>query len=406
MPIITREDGVQFVIRAYRERIKADSSTQITQKVREIANQQGQFVHLYKQHACEYEAVFANNSGYLLAESIRHYFPCMDNLLFLETTHDDHQFLFVVIKQGKVFADSLLSAEELKQELMALSALNIRFQIMLSGRLPQTISDFKQGFFPESIIDTLEYIKEPLLPILPASKQVKLIPLALALRSKRFNRYSILTGGWIAALSIMMVISIGINVVYHSRRTANPSYPHYRHALASPEASRLLAELATVINGSYFAPDWRVTEISQSPDQYRIKMTSDNGTFSTLKQWSARKGYQLAIDDQGALLRTKTHVPDRAPVTTIDALDSVAAQLIDTLKLLFENPQIRINKVTQHHHAREAQISVAAEAITSEQLLSLSNKLSQMPLVLKKTHVRVTKVPLFNIQLQLSAWGS
>lgn len=404
MSTLTRDDGTQFVIHAYRELTSLRKKSQVAQKLRKLATQQGQFVHLHR-CANEYEAVFSPEPGYLLGESIRNYFPKMQNLLFFEAFNGDNQFLFIVIRDGKVFIDSLLSLEEIKIELLPLTVLNTRFHVMMSGRLPEEMTDFKQGFIPEAIIDAIEYSKEPLLPTLPVSENTRLIPLHQTLKAKRLEK-SAITPVLLATLFAVGLVTLSIYVNQRKNATNSVSYQQYQHALVNPSPEALLSVLATVIKNHLFIPNWEITEILQTSNDYEIKLITDKGQISTLQILAARNHEQLRITDQYALLQSKFATQKRDRIYSIYPLDDINAQIIDQMQQLFENSDATIHEIIRRHQTREATMTLTLNEITPQQLINFGKVLSKLPIVLQKTRVAIAKDALLNVQLQLSAWGT
>ena len=74
MTLLTRGDGTPFVIQAYRELLITHKRSMLLQEIRMLAEQQGQYLRLSKNKDQNIEAVFNNEPGYLLAESIWQYF--------------------------------------------------------------------------------------------------------------------------------------------------------------------------------------------------------------------------------------------------------------------------------------------------------------------------------------------
>lgn len=404
MSTLTRDDGTQFVIHAYRELISLRKKSQVAQKIRKLATQQGQFVHL-RRCANEYEAAFSSDPGYLLGESIRNYFPKMHNLLFFEAFNGDNQFLFIVIRDGKVFVDSLLSLEEIKVELLPLIVLNTRFHVMMSGRLPKEMTDFKQGFIPEAIIDAIEYGKESLLPTLPVSESTRLISLHQTLKTQRLEK-SAITPVLLATLFAASLVTLSIYVNQHSYTASSVSYQQYQRALTSPSPETLLSVLATVIKNHLFIPNWEITEIIQTPNDYEINLVTDKGQINTLQSIAVRNHEQLRITDQQAVLQSKFVTQNSDRFHSIYPLGDINAQVIDQMQQLFENASAEIHKIIQHHQAREAIMTLKLSEITPQQLINFGRCLSKLPIVLQKTHVAIAKDALLNVQLQLSAWGN
>lgn len=411
MSALTRNDGTQFVIQAYRERLTFKKKASLAQKVRNISAQQGQFVRLLKRRNGEYETIFSENPGYLVGESIKNYFPKMKNLLFIEAWPETENFLFVVIRNGHVFIDSLMTREDLSRELLPLTTLNIAFQVILSGRLPDEIINLDSGFLPKKIVDTVEHLREPLLQKLPTPENVRLIPLPLALRNERLDNNTLFTTGAIITLFIAVVASGFIYLKHQQKKPAvivnsQPvAYEQYHRALDSPAPDELLGELVNVIETSWLIPGWRATGISQTPNRYELNVSTIDGSLTQLQHWAEKNHYQLFITSRGALLRRKTDIAKRQYKQPAQSLETIAANLIDETKKIAANPVITVKSVIQHRDARELPLAIDLDEIDPQQLVYLSQILVKMPVTLRKAQLAIRTSALLDSQIQLSVWG-
>lgn len=176
--ILTRSDGTPFVVRAYRQWLVRQKKVSIPQQIRAIAAKRGAFACLFKKESGLYEGVFAKNPGFLLGESIQHYFREIHNLLFLETLPQRNETLLIVLQSGHVYLDALLPSSQINAQLEALTKESFSYQVVTSTDTPVHL--------PPPLVRSMEILREPLFPRLPALSLLQLAPVADLLRAEKF----------------------------------------------------------------------------------------------------------------------------------------------------------------------------------------------------------------------------
>ncbi|AML47985.1 hypothetical protein AYM02_01155 [Coxiella burnetii] len=188
MPTLVKDDGTPFALQAYREVLIGDRAS-VYKRIRLLAERHGHFVHILKRYTDHYEIAFSPQPGYLLGESIKHYFGWAQNLIFCERLPHRPELLLVVIREGRVYLDSLVLANKVAAKLMPLLSDTQPYQIVTSGEVPiQQSSDEKEVFVPPPyLVDSFEELNEPLFPRLPAISSLQLLPLSLVLKTSEIN---------------------------------------------------------------------------------------------------------------------------------------------------------------------------------------------------------------------------
>lgn len=180
MPILNRKDGTTFVIQPYREVIIGENKQDLIQRVRVLSRKYGTFVRFYKKGVLHHDAVFSFYQGYLLAESIKHYFNSVSNLIFCEGISHSKEFLFVVIRSGIVIVDTLITLDKIPSLLIPLFRKPERYAVVISGD-----SLLNHPFFvPAEMIQSYERLPNPLFPRLPAIDLFQLHPASTILPHK------------------------------------------------------------------------------------------------------------------------------------------------------------------------------------------------------------------------------
>lgn len=120
MPVLIRDDGSQFITRAYRELLSAKKFALQKREVTLLERDNGSFVRLFRQSNGDIEAVFSHEQGYLLGETVWHFFENSDALIYCEILDGGEKAVLVVVRQGSVFLDAEISVSQIIDEFSAL----------------------------------------------------------------------------------------------------------------------------------------------------------------------------------------------------------------------------------------------------------------------------------------------
>lgn len=417
MSVISQNDGTQFVIQAYRERVEYKKKSQAETRIRNIAEQQGHFVRLFKHQAGELEAVFSTEPGYLLGESIKQYFQETKNLVYCEKIKGSKQNVLVIIKNGHVFTDTIIEDHQLKAELLPLLTLKTSFQIVASKDAP-LIEDSSQQTeerycFPLEHTTSFEYLSSPLLPRLPSIPKVRLLPLQIALKSQGLRKNSFLNLS--LTLGFLFAAIIGLMIVSAYKKTNTPVHPHKPHsinpfaafdaALNSPEPSSQLSLIVVLVNKLYQMPGWELAEFSQKNDVLFVQVKSIGGSISALQTFADNNQFELSLHPSGVTLKAKLLTSPRSKQPHIYSLTHMSEALLDTLAHSLIGIRVSLLKTTQHGRAISNLFQLDFSDASPKELLLLQNILHNLPAVLVSADFRTNSAGLFSGRIKLSLWG-
>ena len=239
MPILKREDGVNFVLQPYRETLAIRNTSLLRKEIRYLAEQYGENIRLFKRKGDEYEAVFSQESGVLLGETVWHYFKEAPELIYCEVLNTpEPQVLLVIVRDGKVYLDTKMSPEALFDEMASLLVeTKGRYDVYTYGDLPNVFAD--------AAVKSLKKLPEPLFPKLPTNQTFQLLTIDQALdeHGLGIKRRSSLIAVTVICLAILALLWWYV----HARETEtvylNP-YEQYELALQTPDpASQIRALL-------------------------------------------------------------------------------------------------------------------------------------------------------------------
>src|SRR5687768_7707453 len=121
MPYITREDGERFVIPSYRDVLSIKKESLLRKEILLLSENYGEYIALQRKNAEQYEVAFSNEPGYLLGETIWHYFKRPYDLIYCEAIPNTSEAILVMVKSGNVYLDGTFPLDAIPDELLVFS---------------------------------------------------------------------------------------------------------------------------------------------------------------------------------------------------------------------------------------------------------------------------------------------
>lgn len=412
MSTLVRSDGTQFVMQAYRELLSVTKRSQIVHEIRFLAEQQGQYTRLFKKGQNQYEAIFSTEPGYLLGESVWHYFGEPNNIIYCEALPDSAQILVVVVRSGSVYIDAQILGSSLQSELLPLMTGDFKYRIITSGNVPlRKAESFGTFRFPKDLIASFETLQVPLFPQLPALKSLQLQPLPLALKSEHLSfgfstplilltTLALIFGGWWALTPKEEGVSFRPPLI----RTMVSPYAAYYRALTTPAPDRQLAEMVATITQLYLLPGWSATKLQFNGKRFHVALRSDGGKMSGITQWAKQRGYQFHLSSRGAEVIYQSRLTSRAKPTALYASTQVVTQLVDHMTQLLHHNAVSLGETRQRGDVRATRLTIHLDEVSPELLDLVGRELNHLPLALTSVDITIHS-GLMNGIIQLSVWG-
>lgn len=409
MSTLKRHDGTEFVLHAYRELIKNGNKAETTQKIRALSNQHGRFARLFKKENGAYEGVFSTESGYLLGESVKHYFYQTQNLIFCEEYNKTH-LLVVVVQQGIVRLDTIIPKSKLPKALHAFIEDAYQYQIFTNGDVPLRRQD---SFFPKEKAINFEKISNPLLPRLPTMKSLTLLPLPEAIKAQHLQNHSsslIYIAITAVALTAGGIILDTINKSQHQYvNIGTPSvlnlYQAYQSALRSPKAESTLHNLMQTIVTLYTLPGWKAASIELSQNRYRVFLQADGGSLMELMQWCNDNHYTLHLNETTPFLERPFSLPDRNHLNAINNVHGTLNNIMNQLNPLLGSEDMLIGNTQIFSASKQIPITLTIQTATPKILDIIGQLIQNQPLVINSARFKLNDITISG-QIQLSLWGS
>lgn len=407
-----RDDGVQFVMQVYREFFAAQKKSIVAEDIRNIAEQQGSFVRIFKKHKHQFEAVFSKEEGYLLGETVWHYFNKPDNLIFVEALPDRMHVILVVVRAGNIYLDRQVLDNDLRLELLPLMTERHKYLVVTSGPVSLTEKESSNSFtFTSGLVARYEKLNEPLTQRLPLLRNCKLQSLPAALRSQNLHRSSML----FPTMATLLVCSLCAWWLLFPHENAAivsaPSAPKvnplmaYEKAMLTPAPAQQLSELLAHINALYFAPGWQAKQIQFDGEKYLISLDSDGGDLSLLSKWARGNEYEFSMRSTGAQLQRKSIIEARKIVVKEYPLEKVAAALVDEVDALLQEKSIDVSETKMIDGMKQMNLTINLKNVSPDVLDLVGRELVDLPLALSQIDVTLQS-GLINGSIQLSLWGT
>lgn len=405
MSILTRNDGVQFVLQVYRESFSLTERPRVLRQIRQIAEQQGAYLGLFNKDDRQLEVVFSPEPGYLLGESVWDYFRRPENLIFCEALPDSEDVVLVIIRDHRVYLDTQIEKNFLRSELLPLMSDERSYQIVVSGSTGLTKAPQEEGFcFPEDQVESFMQLPKSLLPRLKISKNLRLQPLKDALRSEYLRQpTSLLIVAVVALIAVMGVVwSVAPKERLLSHLKPQTAYGRAMHA---PDLGTQLNELATHINTLYFVPGWHAQSVSYDGHRYAIHLIAAGGNLNTLASWARANQFRYRLDSEGAQLSRQSHLAPRANVSSKRSLQGLLATLHDELGHLLPSDTVTVGNVYQvEKDLKTASVMIRMQDVSPQILELVGSTLADMPVVLSRVNLKLQS-GLLSGTIRLSAWG-
>jgi len=395
MAHITREDGDRFIIPSYRDVLSAKKPALLKKEVMLLSVSYGQYVALQRKNVDQYEAAFSAESGYLLGETVWHYFKRPADLIYCEALPNGTDAILVIVKEGSVYLDGSFPIDSIPDELIAFRTQQNNFEIYSYGNIPLSQTPEEGKFSLEaSSVKSFTILPEPIFPTLPTLKVFQLRLVDIVLKSQGIG--VIPTNRIIAGLIIIAVVWIGIMYISTNKKelptvfinVVNP-YQSYLHALTSPAPSAEVKFISAQIARLYTIPGWNPATITYSENLLRAGLQSSGTKLSILYDWTGMNGATLNIASDGVYVTMPVNIAYRPETQTISPLQQVIAELLDRLSTVTPGNNMKLGTVIDRGRFFETQLTIYCTDITLETLDLMADQLAGLPLVLVKMNLTI-----------------
>ena len=280
MPVLIRNDGVQFITRAYRELLSAKKFGFLKREVNLLQQDNGNFACLFVRPDDGVEAVLSHEAGYLLGETVWHFFDKADNLIYCEVLAGGERAVLVVVRQGSVFLDAEISLSQLIEEFSSLFFDETKYDIYVYGDLPIGVEGEAAEFIlPADAVESWTHLDAPVFTQLPQLDSLALAPVSEALKAIGSELPIPLIIGGVVCVVVIVALAWAlfkpapkpkVQVVKPVVRSNQPPPPPpdplaaYKQAMVSPAPIDVFRALVQQVRRLYAIPGWQINGVEAS----------------------------------------------------------------------------------------------------------------------------------------------
>jgi len=399
MPILKRDDGVQFAIHTYRELLSAKRPTLFKSEVRMLAKNHGEYVQLFKQNQHQYEAVFSREPGFLLGETVWQHFNKPEDLVYCEALPEGQQAIVVVVRSASVYLDTKIPFASIMDEFAPLLTGTHQYAIYVYGDVPVSGTEATGKFvFDKNFVKSFTPLTEPILQKLPIDPAFQLQPLELALRSLRLRRTSPMT---VTLLVIVLLALVGWWYLQQREEVVAPQvakpapkltpFLAYYQALTTPAPEKQLAEMIVLVSQLYGMPGWSAKNVTFNGSNYQIKVQSQGGTIRGLQQWANSKKLQFRLTQQGPELSVASQLSNRPKPTTIAESQATITFIMDRMDQLLAAKSVSLGRTSTLGRTKDTRLTIRFSNISPAVLNLVGRELSGLPVKLNSVKLSIAQ---------------
>ncbi len=396
MPYITREDGERFVIPSYRDVLIAKKQSLLRREVLLLSANYGEYMTLQRKTADHYEVAFSPDPGYLLGETVWHYFKRPDDLIYCEVIPNTSEAILVIVKSGSVYLDGSFPIDAIPDELVIFRTQQNNFEIYIYGDVPISETPEEGKFaFDAASVKSFTILDDPVFPTLPIVKAFQLQLVEVVLKSKGIGVFP--TRQIILVLVLLGLIWMGWTYIT-SRPTAPPTlilppppnpYQNYINTLKSPDPSEEIRWLANTIWQLSTIPGWRPTGLEMTNNSMRVNVRSLGARTDLLFEWAKKNNATIDVLQTGFVIVMNLNFANRPTPTSLYRVNEVIANLTDSLSYIIPGNNMAVGVVANKGKYLERPVSINLNTVNPTVLDLVSRQLKNLPLILDKVMISI-----------------
>lgn len=395
MPYITREDGERFIIPSYRDVLAAKKPALLKKEILLLSTNYGQYVALQRKNVNQYEAAFSPDPGYLLGETVWHYFKRPRDLIYCEAIPNTTEAILVIVKDGSVYLDGSFPIDSIPDELVVFRTQQNHFDIYIHGDIPLSETPEEGKFsLDASSVESFNVLPDPIFPTLPTLRVFQLQPVDVALKAQ---------GIGVIPLSRIMTVIVIIALVWAgimyltTNKKELPTvfvnvvspYQAYVRTLATPSPASEIKLLTAHLERLYTIPGWVPASVNYAENEMRIKVISSGALLNVLYDWARMNNAALQIAPEGVFLLQTLPAVSRPETHTISPLQQVVAELLDRMTTVLPGNHLKLGPLVERGRFLETQLTITFTNLTLDTLNLLGEQFSRLPLVLVNVNLTI-----------------
>lgn len=420
MPILRREDGLQFIVHPYREVLRKARTGILKKRIRMLAKEHGSNLRVFKTFDDKIEIVLSRDAGFLLGESIWIYLNKPNNLIYCESLFERNHALMVVVRNGIVLVDAKIPYSAVVDELASLGGItNEKYDIYTYGDVPLgKTKEFGADYFvfEEKDIASFTILEEPLMAKLPVYETVQLQPLELALSSPYLGKSRFIP--IVIGAAVIVTTIIGWNIYNHlvrlpaiEKKMAVPKkvedpYRGYYSALSSPSPREQLFEFVSIAAIIKSLPSgWEVQKIFFDGDEYSMDISYKGGSIALLREWMKMHKMNFVFSTDKIPIKIESTLKKRAQPNAIYPVQDILILLIDETNLLLKNyGKANFIAIDNRGNYKEGAVTIHIEQAIAGILFLIGNEINKLPIAISSIDMTISN-NLFSGDIKLKVFG-
>ncbi len=387
MSYITREDGEHFVIPSYRDVITSKQKSFIKKEILLLSQSYGEYITLQKKNDNQYEVAFSPDTGYLLGESLWHYFKRPLDMIYCEAIPNTTEAILVIVKNGSVYLDGSFPLDSIPEELVVFLTQQNNFEICIYGDVPiSQTPEIGKFSFEAAAVKSFTILDKPVFSTLPLLKiyQLQLVDQVLKAHgigvfpTKQVVLVALVVGiGWLV-YSYMTTEKVEKQVVVQ----VSP-YQEYFNILMSPAPDVELKTVLETVNSLFNLPQWTPSDFKYAKGSITAKMKSQNGKIEDLMQWAKANDVTVNFNREGLSISKNITVTKRPAPKQIYNLTEVLGVLIDRIHEVYPENSVVPEEIKPLGAFKSVNLSINIEGASPMSLFMIVDQLKGLPLVTK-----------------------
>lgn len=389
MAYITREDGEHFVIPSYRDVLTSRQPSVLKKEIVLLSQNYGEYITLQKKGSNQYELAFSTETGYLLGESIWHFFKRPQDMVYCEVIPNTTDAIVVIVKSGSVYLDGQFPIDTIPEELVVFLTQQNNFEIYLYGDVPisKEPEEGKFSFEPNSI-KSFTRLDEPIFTKLPLIKSYHLELVDQVLQAQGIGVFPLQK----ALILILALIGLWMGYSWLTREgevqeqvvsfVTNP-YQAYFQKLMTPDPTLEVEHVSHLLTKLLTAPNWSPQKIKYENGLLTATMLSYGGTVETLFDWAKINNATVDITPKGMNVNFSATLPGRSQPKQIFPLNQVMAKIIDKLETVNPGNTLKLSSISKTNEFSSVTITISINGVTPEILQLIGEQFKNSPIVIK-----------------------
>lgn len=413
MPYIERDDGVRFVIPSYRDTLVAKQKSQLKNEILTLCESYGNFIAMQKKGISQYEVAFSPDTGYLLGESIWHYFKRPLDMIYCEAIPNTTEAILVIVKAGSVYLDGSFPMDIIPEELVIFLTQENNFEIYVYGDVPisETPEEGKFSFEGKSVKSFI-VLDKPVFSTLPLLTIYQLRLVEQVLKEHKIGVFPTrqLIFGLVGLGLIWMLYSYLTTpkeeVVAPALKVEESPYKEFVASLHSPAPQTQINSLVNEIKILLTMPGWTIRSIDYANGVLTIGVMSGGSTVQDLFRWAEKNDFPVTVKPEGVFLTKNLTFTSRPDPNRIYPIKEVIGVLNDRLADVYPGNNITLGQFINKGVFTSVPVTITLSAVSLSVLVLIADQLKDLPLVLTSFKVNVDSINNLTGTMTLDALGS